>query len=176
MRLVIASVLGCAALAASAVLPAGAAGTTIYLTIKSATQGGFAGWSSSGSGAVQTQPSPHEYKLENFSQNGPGFTATTPLDGSSSALPNMAGQNFPSVIVRLDGHTLNDAFEFTNCSLKSDKVTANSSSATIKLSFVCQRMQVYVVPQPTPTPRPVQMPADMRPNLLPAPTPTPTSK
>jgi hypothetical protein len=158
MRFVtIAGVLGCALFVAIPALPVAAAGTTIYLSIQQQDQGLVSGpvvvtRSTSG------QPPAHEYKLENFSQTGANFTATTPLDGSSSAIPNMAGQMIKLLVVRLDGHTIDDAFEFTNCMLKSDKVTANSSSAVLKVSFTCQKESLRVVPPAppaaaTPTPK-----------------------
>jgi hypothetical protein len=166
-----AGVLGCASFAAIAGLPAAAAGTTIYLTIHQSVQGPVSG------GVTNTAQTPaHEYRLENFSQSGPTFKATTPLDGSSSYIPSLSGQNLKELVVRVDGHTMDDAFYFTDCTLKSDKVTANSSSAVLKLSFVCGKMGMHVV-QVTPSPRPsvpVLSPLNARQMLVPpAATPTP---
>jgi hypothetical protein len=147
------------------------AGTTIYLTIHQTVQGPVSG------GATNTAQTPaHEYRLENFSQSGTNFTATTPLDGSSSYIPSLSGQVLKELVVRLDGHTMDDAFSFADCILKSDKVTANSSSAALKLSFVCGKMGMHVV-QVTPSPRPsvpVVSPLNARQILVsPAATPTP---
>lgn len=98
----IAAVVGCALFAALPVFPVSAASDTIYLTIKTLVQGASTG-----------PPPSHEYKLENFSQNGSNFTAKTPLDGSSSYILSLSGKDIKELIVRLDGKTMDDAFHFT---------------------------------------------------------------
>jgi hypothetical protein len=162
----IATVVGCAVWAALPAFPVSAAGNTIYLTIKTLVQGAVTGQSAAA-------PPAHEYKLENFSQNGNNFTATTPLDGSSSYILTLNGKAIASLLVRLDGHTMDDAFQFADCTLKSDSVTANSSTAALKVSFTCLKMSLHVSAASTPSPRPdAELPLRTLP-LAPSPTPSP---
>jgi hypothetical protein len=134
------AILGCALFAAA---PGwlSAAPNTVYLTIKARI-----------AGPAGAPPPNHEYRLENFSQSGNNFTATTPLDGSSSYIPGLAGQDLIQVLVRLEGHTLNDAFDYRNCRLTSNSVSANAASAALTVSFSCQSMHMSTA-TPAPVPR-----------------------
>ena len=134
------AILGCALFASTSGL-LGAAPNTVYLTIKPRL-----------AGPAGAPPPTHEYRLENFSQSGNNFTATTPLDGSSSYIPGLAGQGLPQVLVRLEGHTMNDAFDYRNCQLTSNSVSANAASAALSVSFSCQSMHMSTS-TPAPVPR-----------------------
>ena len=139
--LTLAVALGCVASALTPTSAGAAATSTIWLTLK---------------GAGLKIPN-HEYQLNNYTQSGKTFTATTALDGSSAPLLTLTNNNreIDEILVRTDGQTIDTASHYTLCVLKSDNLGASGTSQTQRLSFICQKEYTSVTVVPTPSPAPV---------------------